>query len=960
MNNQLTYNCPLCSNDLLWTNISSKHLGMKEGILECEHCNVYTPVINGIVYFTESDVDIYKQPLDFYNGIKEKIIKRRTHYFQFLKQKQQRKVLDSYSAFQPFNESSRAFYPFIHLLKKRLKPNDIILDTWCRTGWSAFFLAGLFKEQRIISIWEGNKDTLGYEGFDYWLSYEKKPDNVDILFHDLNKPLPISNDSIAFVHGLDTLHRYNLHVLTHELLRVVKDDGIIIFPHVHLTNAEPDPFFERGERQLHGKDYDRFFKRVLKSHNKEIFITSEPQMFEIDAPVQIQNTPDTKDYNALIALLPKELSSEKIEPFNHKIFDNSELRIITNPLLIVDLLQQTVALDKNHLDGMVGHLLDRHPIYHERVQKSDKFKLSQAQIEILYWSECGYNIREICNQLAIDPSCLFSEVEPLVTADIIHILPISEQAFYLQQFHSKQQVNYPKSTQNMHHLLSLGADEFANNPVLINSTDDSIASYEHVCQIIELIHKKIIAGHFQKGDSVCISSQVDFESILVYWAFCSFGAQVFILNSDMPGETMSSILEDHKPKIIFTDAEVFEKLSMDNQSMAIVFDHPEISHEDHRLFSHWLNEDLSINSDTPQFLLPKITSDDVSTILYTSGSTGNPKGVLLSHGALFRSAKLLAEIYQWTSSDKILCTSQLDSMSGLRNICIAPLFSGTTIVIPQLEKGKNIFDIVMEIAKHQITILSATPALIKQLLSLGERIKNELQSLRQVICTGGKLTHSMVTQFSDLFDIRILNYYGLTETTGLCIAEPTRGVDDKKESIGVAVHSIIQVVDEYGEKVNQGDVGQLRVFNDRLMLGYHNQEKHKGVHIEKGWLYTGDLAYQDRDGYFFLTGRMRDMIKNEYGAVTYFSEVEQCLLKHENIIEAAVCGYTQDDIEYLAAFIVQSEKTTSIKSIKKYLKDTIGEGKVPRVIVAVDNLKMTKRGKVDKKGLMKNIKLDEY
>ena len=152
------------------------------------------------------------------------------------------------------------------------------------------------------------------------------------MFCDLNLPLPFDDDSIAFTIGLDTFHRFNQSFMLSELMRVVKTDGIILFPHVHLSNNEPEPFFERGCKQRHGKDYAQAFEQLSKTTNWDGYIFSEPFLFSENdikqsTEIPLISTPNTLDYNALIAFLPKSWGNETLSAFSLKNIER--IRVIS-------------------------------------------------------------------------------------------------------------------------------------------------------------------------------------------------------------------------------------------------------------------------------------------------------------------------------------------------------------------------------------------------------------------------------------------------------------------------------------------------------------------------------------------------------------------------------------------------------------------------------------------------------
>ena len=160
---------------------------------------------------TENAEDLNKKMLQIQN-----ILNDSGRYELFLKQKTRRPMQDIYACFQPFNEATKALLPFLKKLKTEVEDGDYILNLWDRSGWITNLLAGLFPKQKIITTWEGNKDVLGYRGFHFWTKNLK---NVEILFCDLNNPLPFKDKSIKFSIGFDALHRFDFKSLIQELTR---------------------------------------------------------------------------------------------------------------------------------------------------------------------------------------------------------------------------------------------------------------------------------------------------------------------------------------------------------------------------------------------------------------------------------------------------------------------------------------------------------------------------------------------------------------------------------------------------------------------------------------------------------------------------------------------------------------------------------------------------------------------
>ncbi len=520
--------------------------------LSCANCQTITPVLEGIAYFHETDIYLGDSSLERVSSFRNKIETNRSKYQDFLNKKAQRPSVDAYAAFQPFNESTRAIYPFIELMRQNLQPGDWILDTWCRTGWTSNWLASLFPEQNILSIWEGNTDILGYQGFDYWFSSEKRKSNQHIVFTDLSQPLPIQTDSIKVIYGLDSLHKYKQSVFIPEMLRVVAPDGISLFPHVHLTNAEPEPFFERGERQLHGKEYDSLFSEVGKKHGFQHFIMPEIELFELAKEKQIWNEPNIEPhYNAVIALLPKSVGKPILKPSRTDFSEPEKLFVLVNPLVEINLDLGIACLTKKHLNGASHRILERHPVYKARLNFDEKGKLSELETKLIYWAKRAKSISKIAQLLEIELSDLVEVIKKLEKAELIQTHLLTPTAIQLFYFQAEQKLIPTPNENTIDHLWKLAEAKFEGKNLLINEVDESELNWEDCNEIILAIQQRLASEGLQKGEVISIVSSLHFEAILTFWASTQMGLICQIISSSHSESTVSQLLAQAKPKLVF-------------------------------------------------------------------------------------------------------------------------------------------------------------------------------------------------------------------------------------------------------------------------------------------------------------------------------------------------------------------------------------------------------------------------
>lgn len=917
----------------------------------------FTPSIGNLIFYNESDIfpnDLLKEK----EGKLSQIIAEQEKFKNFLKQKARRPNYDIYACYQPFNESFKAVFPFLKELQKTVKPNDYILSLWDRSGWQTNLLAGLFPQQHIIATWEGNKDVLGYKGFNFWL--KDKP-NISVLFCDLNQPLPLEDESIAFSCGYDTFHNFNQALMLDELMRVVKEDGAILFPHVHLTNSEPDPFFERGCKQRHGTAYQTSFDHLSKNSTWKGFVFSEPALFvandiEQSTDIKIVSNPNSSDYNATIALLPKSWENKSLSSFSlDDIEDIDNAYILINLLLRIDLNQQKVWVDFDYLEGNVGYLLKRHPIYIERIKGLDDYSLSETECQIIYLAQKGFKVAEITTHINLHRKEILMHLETLEKLGLLQVVPVSDDGFRLQSFLMAQNFLFPKSEQNLQSLWKEAVQNYPENLALISLEDESEFTYEDCNEIVESIVSALQGSGLTKGDKIIICCKQHTEAMLLFWACAQLGIVTVPIGTHLPVDTIQYIHDLTEAKLCFANVNAFlEYESFFQNTTSIVFDEGE-NDQDCFYFADWLDEksmELFENNTL-------VSHSDEAVILFTSGSTGTPKGVSLSHGNLFRSGRLISETFHWKAHDRFFTLGGLESMSGLRNSVVVPLHAGASVVVPREDALNNVFAITECISESQVTFLGSNPSFLRQLVNYSERIDRQLDSVKTIICTGNKLSDSLRAQFRAIYKLSILNYYGLTETSGICISQTPYDEVVDIDTIGKPIDCIAQIVDDNGKLVSAGQEGELRIFSENIMQGYFNNPEQTSKVIKDGWFYTNDIACYDKEGNIQLRGRKRNIIKIASDELIYIDEIQQFINQLDFVSEAVVLPYRKNDTENMAAFVVINRDLDDNSKIKKQLKgliqEKLGVKKLPKQIHFLSQLPYTDNGKLITKRLLDEL-----
>lgn len=350
-----------------------------------------------------------------------------------------------------------------------------------------------------------------------------------------------------------------------------------------------------------------------------------------------------------------------------------------------------------------------------------------------------------------------------------------------------------------------------------------------------------------------------------------------------------------------------------------------------------------------------VEENETAIILYTSGTTGQPKGAMLTHGNLFSNARDVAEYLGFSGDDRVVATLPVFHVFALTVVVNAPLLKGATILlVPRFSPG----DVFETIKTKQATVFAGVPTMYNFLYQYPAAVKEDFATVRLAISGGASLPVALLHNFENKFDVRVSEGYGLSEASPVTCFNPLDR-DRVPGSIGTNIVNVEnKVVNELGEEVPVGEVGELIVKGPNVMKGYYKMPEETAATIRDGWLYTGDLARQDEDGYFYIVDRKKDLIIVG-GFNVYPREVEEVLFAHPAISEAAVIGVPDPDFgEEVQAFVVLKEDAqVTEEQLKQFCTQKLAKYKVPAVIEFLDELPKNTTGKILRRSLKNQVKI---
>jgi len=345
-------------------------------------------------------------------------------------------------------------------------------------------------------------------------------------------------------------------------------------------------------------------------------------------------------------------------------------------------------------------------------------------------------------------------------------------------------------------------------------------------------------------------------------------------------------------------------------------------------------------------------SNDPAEILYTSGTTGQPKGVVLTHKGILSGAKSKTSPFPLYPADVSLCVLPLFHSGGLNDLAFPAIYVGATIVLRRNFSASEFWECIEQ---YKVNFIYIVPTMWNILLRVPESKTVDTRSLKFGLSGSAPIPPEQLRECEDRFHIRMVEAYGATENTGGITAN--RLENRKDGSVGLPLPGIhVKIVDENGKEQPRGAIGEIIAMGDTLMQGYLNKSEATAETIKDGWLYTGDMGYQDNDDFFFIVDRKKEMIIRG-GINVYPKEIENVTAVHPKVAMVAVIPEPHDKYGQVAKACIVAERGSSLTEdeIRKYCADHMAEYKVPEIFHFLEFIPVGATGKIDKKSLIRQL-----
>jgi len=503
-------------------------------------------------------------------------------------------------------------------------------------------------------------------------------------------------------------------------------------------------------------------------------------------------------------------------------------------------------------------------------------------------------------------------------------------------------------------------------------------TYHDLLTAADKLGRSLQSDDLPPDSRVAVLCENSVEYVIFFFAALRAGFVVVPLDTSLKPDKLQYILDDCQAKILLIQAKYArflpEMISADSGVERIVCD-KELNLDTVATpidgLAKILNEATSVEFDEliadidtigP---LKNLRHDNIpdcprelTAIFYTSGSTGTPKGVMLSHRNLLSNTVATVEYLKLTQDDAIMCILPLYYIYG-NSLLLTHLLIGARVVIDNRFAFPQV--ILQTMAEEKVTGFSGVPSNFMILLNLATFDSKQLPDLRYLTQAGGAMAPEVIRKLMAAFPNKeIFIMYGQTEASPRVTWLPPDKLKEKVGSIGIPVPGVdVRVAGESAMEMPVGDIGEIVVSGDCVMLGYWNQPDEQTQVLRNGRLFTGDLARRDEDGYIYVVSRKKEIIKAGGNRVSA-KEIEERILENDKVLEVAVFG-VEDEVlgeAIKAVMVLKESQSASIKEIQEHVALKLARHKIPKYIDFVESLPKYQSGKVNKLALTNPELLD--
>jgi long-chain acyl-CoA synthetase len=495
------------------------------------------------------------------------------------------------------------------------------------------------------------------------------------------------------------------------------------------------------------------------------------------------------------------------------------------------------------------------------------------------------------------------------------------------------------------HYVDLRAREQPDAPNLIAPETGRTLTYAQLKRHSEELGSFLLGAGLSKGDKVAFMLPNSYQAARLFIGVMYAGFTVCPLNLLAQASQLAYVLDHSDTRLVFTSQDHLQALhaalSEVKREVPIIVIDPDA-------------ESVLDGETLSKAPLPPVIEHDDAILMYTSGTTGKPKGCVLSQRSVVAGGEFTSAAHGLTKEDRAMGVMPLYHINGQIVTAVAPLVHGGSVVMPHRFSASGYWELV---SRYRCTWISMVPTMMAYLLNGADPREKGLPLGQVKFCRSGSspLPPDVHRAFEAKFGIGVIETFGMTETNAPCFSNPLDPAKRKIGSPGRAYGNEAKIIEPVtGKTQPPGVAGEIMVRGDNVMTCYYKDPANTRKTLEPdGWMHTGDLGYFDDDGYLFVTGRIKELI-NKGGEKIAPREIDEALLKHPAVLEAAAVGIPDANYgqEIMACVVLKPGHPCSVAELSAFAQRELGRYKAPKVIKLVESLPKGPSGKVQRLKLL--------
>lgn len=502
----------------------------------------------------------------------------------------------------------------------------------------------------------------------------------------------------------------------------------------------------------------------------------------------------------------------------------------------------------------------------------------------------------------------------------------------------------PRTPRTVRQLVDYWAGATPQAPYLFAPETGAVMTYGRLQEHCRELARVLLMNGLSPGDTVSLMMHNGYQTARLLLGIMYAGLRVQPVNLLAQPSQLRYVLEHSDTRLVFCAHEFVDRLRAPLEAITAS------GERDIAVFP--LNPDQIDIFDDPYIAhvpLPPVAESDEALLMYTSGTTGVPKGVIQTHRAVVSGGMFTSDAHALAPADRVLCALPLYHINGQIVTTVAPLVHGGSVVMPHRFSASNFWQLA---ASHRCTWINVVPTIIAYLLNGPEprSLGLDVSAIRFCRSASAPLAPEQHRAFEAKFGIGVIETMGLTETNAPAFTNPLDPALRKIGSPGQAYGNEARIADATGRTLGPGEPGEIMIRGDNVMKGYYKSPAQTAEAFDvDGWLHTGDIGYLDADGFVYVTGRIKELIIKG-GENIAPREIDEALLRHPCVLEAAAVGIPDASYgqEILACVVAKPGMAVSEEELLAFCRTELGPYKTPRQVLLVDELPKGPSGKVQR------------